>query len=171
MKHRIQEQTIQNAGMVLLHPFLHTLFSRLSYLSDNQFSDKAKQIRAALLLQHMVDGVSINIAPDLFLNKLLCGLNIDEVLPATIVLTENEKLITEECLQILPQQWEKLKNTSIEALRESFLKRTGIVSKTEDGYKTKVEQRSYDILLQSLPWSIGMIKYQWMKQVLLVEWI
>ena len=35
----------------------------------------------------------------------------------------------------------------------------------------QVEQRSYDMLLEHLPWTIGIIKLGFMKEALFVEWV
>jgi hypothetical protein len=72
---------------------------------------------------------------------------------------------------IVIERWEKLKNTSAEGLRNSFILREAILYFADDSWSLKVEQKGYDILLQTLPWAYGYIKTPWMKNHLSVEWI
>ena len=69
------------------------------------------------------------------------------------------------------QNWNRLSNTSIEAMRETFLMREGMLDEIEKNFQLKVEKKTLDILLESMPWSFGMIKLPWMNKRLLVEWI
>jgi hypothetical protein len=68
------------------------------------------------------------------------------------------------------EHWAALKNTGIEALRISFLQRAGKLMRTEKGWQLVAEQKSFDILMQSLPWAIGRIKTPWMQEWLLTDW-
>ncbi len=161
---------IRNAGLVLLHPFLSTYFSRLELTEKGKFVKEDAQFRAVHLLQFLVDGTAHHLEHELMLNKILCGLPVEEPIPLEILISEKEKAVSLELLQVVLQQWEKLKNTSIEGLRASFLQRQGALTPMDDAWKLRVEQRGYDILLQTLPWSVGMIKASWMKKILYVEW-
>ena len=167
----LQTQYIHNAGLVLLNPFLATVFTKVEYLSGGNFINHEEQIRAAQLLQYLIDGETVHTDTNLALNKLLCGLSNSETIPDSYLITEQEKEITNSCLHAILQQWDKLKNTSIDGFRESFLKRDAVLTKTKDGYHLKIEQRGYDLLLQTLPWSFGMIKFNWMNEIVYVEWI
>ena len=69
------------------------------------------------------------------------------------------------------EHWVILKNTSIEGLRESFLQRNGKLTFANNEWLLQVEQKPYDMLLQSLPWNIGIIKLAWMRNILKTEWI
>ena len=77
----------------------------------------------------------------------------------------------DEMLQSLIEYWSVLKNTSVDGLRESFLKRSGKLSLKNKQWLLQIEQRSYDMLLQQLPWSISMIKLPWMANLLVTEWV
>ena len=65
--------------------------------------------------------------------------------------------------------WAILKNTSEAGLRESFLQRPGKLTRTSRVWLLQVEQRPYDMLLQSLPWTFHLIRRPWMKQVVRTE--
>ncbi len=161
---------IRNAGLVLLHPFLGIYFSRLGLLDKGKFIDEASQHRAVLLLQYLVNGRNESEEFELALNKLLCGLAIEETIPLEIVLTEEEITMSAELFAVIFERWDKMKNTSVEGFRASFLQREGALWREEKDWQLRVEQRTYDMLLQTLPWAFGMIKNTWMTQILTVEW-
>jgi len=156
---------------VLLHPFLGTYFSRLGLLNKNKFIDELSQQRAVLLLQYLVNGRNEAEEFELALNKLLCGLPVEATIPLEIVLTEEEITMSAEFFEVIFQRWEKMKNTSVEGFRASFLQREGALWREEENWQLRVEQRTYDMLLQTLPWAFGMVKNTWMNQILIVEWI
>ncbi|HTI07992.1 MAG TPA: contractile injection system tape measure protein [Puia sp.] len=161
---------IENAGLVLLHPFLSTYFSRLGLLGPEGFTGEAAQFKAVHLLQYLADGMEEHPEQELALNKILCGLPVDEPVPLHLSFTEQEKEVSVELLNVLRVQWEKLKNTSNEGIRASFLQRQGALTETGEGWKLRVEQRAYDVLLQTLPWGLGMIRLSWMKKIIYTEW-
>lgn len=169
----IKEETIyiHNAGLVLLHPFLSAYFSRLALMEKGKFLQQGSVFRGVHLLQFLIDGKQKHPEQDLALNKILCGLPVEEPVPVEVTFTQWEKDVSIELLQVVAERWEKLKNTSVEGFRISFLQRDGALTKTEDSWKLRVDQRGYDVLLQTLPWAFGMIKTSWMKKILYVEWI
>jgi len=61
-------------------------------------------------------------------------------------------------------------NNNINGLRESFLQRQGRLSSHEKDWLLHVEQKAFDMVLSSLPWSISIIKNNWMEGMLWVEW-
>lgn len=162
---------IPNAGLVILHPFFGTYFTRLGLMEANIFiNDEAKE-RAVLLLQYLATGRNKFDEYELILNKLLCGLPIEQPVAFDIDLTENEIALTEELFEVLKQRWDKVKNSTVESIRASFIQREGALEFIEDQWNLRVEQRGYDLLLQTLPWAFGFIKTSWMNQILTVEWI
>jgi hypothetical protein len=68
------------------------------------------------------------------------------------------------------QNWQSLGNTSIAGLRESFLQREGRLLWNDDAWSLSVSAAAYDMLLDTLPWSLSAIRLGWMKQVLHVQW-
>jgi hypothetical protein len=68
------------------------------------------------------------------------------------------------------QHWSVLKNTSISGLRSSFLQREGLLLETDQGWLLRVERKVYDLLLEQLPWGIGMLQLAWMRKPLRVNW-
>ncbi len=81
------------------------------------------------------------------LNKILCGFPVKEPVDHVFSIQENERELTVQMLNVVFQRWEKLKNSSVEGFRDSFLKRQGMLTRTGEGWNLRVEQRGYDILL------------------------
>ncbi|KUJ59464.1 hypothetical protein AR687_22965 [Flavobacteriaceae bacterium CRH] len=161
---------IENAGLVLLHPFLSTLFDRTGLVKNGEFVNDEAKLRAPHLLQYLVNFEQESPEQDLLLNKILCGIEYQEAITSGIVLTEIEMNTANELLHVVTQQWEKLKNTSINGLQETFLQRSGSLCLSSEGWTLVVENKAFDILLQTLPWGLSFIKNSWMTEPIFVEW-
>ena len=162
---------IENAGVVLVHAFLPSLFKAFDWLGeDKKFKDEAVRQRAIHLLHYIASGEEQLPEYRLLLPKVLCGLPLDISIERTIVLTDIEKNEAQEMLKAVIEHWKSLKNTSLEGLRQGFFERDAKLSHTEKGWLLQVESKTQDILLRQLPWGIGMIKLPWMKEMLFVEW-
>lgn len=162
---------VSNAGLVLLYPFLTFAFQRLGYVAAGQFTSPEAQIRAIHFLQYTVNLKEEHAEHELVLNKVLCNFPLEEPVPAELTLKEEEKQLSQEMLQVVLQQWERMKHTSVEGFREAFLSRDGALWETEEAWYLRVEQRGYDMILQTLPWSFGMLKTSWMDKMLYTEWV
>ncbi|MES2004844.1 MAG: contractile injection system tape measure protein [Bacteroidota bacterium] len=161
---------IRNAGLVLLHPFLGAYFTRNGLLENGRFVNEEAQQRAVVLLQYLVNGRTQTDEFELPLNKILCGLMPEDPIPLEITITEEEESVSNELFKVIFERWEKMKNSSVAGFRASFLQREGALSENEENWELRIEQRSYDMLLDTLPWAFGMIKNTWMNQILTVEW-
>ena len=138
---------------------------------NGDFKTEELRHRAVHLLQYLVFGTETNEEHELVLNKILCNIPIDEPVSAGIVMTDNEIAVSAELLNAILVQWDKLKNTSPASFQTSFLQRDGALSRIEENWNLKVESRGYDVLLNTLPWGLGMIKTSWMPEFIYVEWI
>jgi hypothetical protein len=157
--------------MIILHPFLPELFKQFELISEKIWTDKQMQHKAATVLEYLTTGIEAFPEFDLVLNKILCGIDINEVI---IPQDELKMEIKSECEHLLNEtikHWSVLKNTSTETLRETFLMRDGKLSRVDNGWLLQVEQKPVDILLSHLPWGIGLIKLPWMNEMLHVEWM
>lgn len=161
---------INNAGLILLHPFLETLFEHLELTIENKWINSILHKRAVLISEFLITGHTEFEEFNLPLNKILCGIDIDEIVPTTNKLNEETKTECDNLLKAVITHWEVLKNTSIDGLREAFLQRGGKLSKVDNGWLLQVEQKAIDVLLNHLPWGIGIIKLPWMNEMLHVEW-
>jgi hypothetical protein len=126
--------------------------------------------RAVHLLQYMATGEEQTPEYHLVLNKLLCGIPVFEAVERDVILTAQEKEEADVLLRAVIGNWEKMKKLSIPSFRESFLKRSGRLIESETSWTLRVDQQSFDMLLDTLPWTIGMIKLRYMEKVLYVEW-
>ena len=161
---------INNIGLVLFHLFIPTFFNRLNLLNtDGDFINIDCQYRAVHLLQLLISEADYD-EHELVLNKILCNLEINEIIPMDIVFTEQEKALCLELMRVLIQRWEKMSNSSIGHFRAAFLMRDGRLKLKADGWYLNVEKRGYDIILSTIPWAFGVIKFKWMPKFLYTEW-
>lgn len=161
---------IENAGLVLLNPFIAGLFSNLELVKNQKFEDPQKRHLAAKILQYLVYGETELTENYYVLNKLLCGMDLFEVLPLTHEIDRESKNECENLLQTVINHWEILKNTSVDGLRETFLQRSGKLIRVDQGWKLIVERKTVDILMDKLPWGIGIVKLPWMSEMMYVDW-
>jgi len=162
---------VHNAGLVIISPFLPRYFKMLDMLEDRKFKDDSTAERAVLLLQYLVSGRTETAEHLLVFNKICCGLDIDTPVPLNIELTEEEEKISGEMMQAILQNWPQMKTSSLEGLQGSFLIRDGRIDEEEEYWTLDVESKSFDVLLQTLPWSISIINHPWMTKRIQVKWI
>lgn len=162
---------VHSAGLVLLHPFLPQLFAELA-LSDADGRLPAPALpRAAALLYWLASGEAPPGEFVLGLIKPLLGLHPDDPLPvgeddlAPGDLAEGEAL-----LAAVVEHWTALRNTSIAALRLSFLQRRGLLRPAPGGWALHPDGESFDLLLGQLPWSISIVRLPWMSAPIFAEW-
>jgi hypothetical protein len=162
---------IKNAGLVLFHPFLESLFNQLDLYKDGDWTSKRNQHKSVLITQYLIHGEEKIAENELTLNKILCGLAIENVVNTQIGFSEYEIEKCQKLLQAVLEHWKVLKDTSIQGLRETFLQRDGkIVLKENETIELWVEQKGVDILLAQLPWGISMIQTPWMENYLHCNW-
>lgn len=161
---------IENAGLILLWPFMSFYFEKLGLVSDHKFTSVKAAIRGACLLQYLVTGAETRQEHELPLNKVLCQLPKNHPVHSTGEFTTEEKDLSDELLKTAISRWEIIKNTSIEGLRNTFLKREGKLEWQDDKIILTVEPKSFDMLVDKIPWNISVIKLPWMKHTLHVKW-
>ncbi|NOT50463.1 MAG: hypothetical protein HOP10_04205 [Chitinophagaceae bacterium] len=159
---------ISNAGLVILAPFLSSFFKQVGLTEGKDIADRSK---AVCLLQYLTGYNKDWKEYDMPLNKILCGAEPGDRIDTDIELSENGKNEAVLLLQAVIRNWGSLGNTSIEGLQESFLQRNGKLTRKSEDWLLQVEQKSYDMLLQHLPWTISMVKLPWMKCMVRTEWI
>ncbi|MTI19551.1 hypothetical protein E1176_00810 [Fulvivirga sp. RKSG066] len=163
---------INNAGLVVLYPFLSRFFKMLDLLSEDKksFVDETAAHRAVHLLHYLVYGKEDGKEFQMTINKIICGMPFGVPLKKEIKLTDKEIETCDSLLNGVIQNWKILGKSSIENLRGSFLIRDGRLEMSEKAWFLKVEQRGYDMLIDKIPWSFQMIKLPWMKKPIHVEW-
>jgi hypothetical protein len=162
---------IDGAGMVLLWPFLETLFSRLELLTQERlFGDEAQRQRAMALLGFLVDGDGDPPEWRLTLAKLLCGALPQAPYGLEAPLSDAEQAEVEGLLQAVLGHADGRLGDDGAALRQGFLQRPGLLSARPGAWVLQVERRPGDELLDGLPWSWSWIRLPWMDDLLQVVW-
>ena len=166
---------VQACGLVLLHPYLPRLFTGLSWIGDDHPLGEplppATLPPAAALLHWLATGNDNPYEFELPLIKLLLGLAPGEPLPVAAGLLD--ALAREEGKALLSaaiSHWPAFGQTSIEGLRHSFLKRDGLLYQAADGWLLRPQTKTYDLLLDRLPWGISILRLPWMRSILHTEW-
>ena len=161
---------VQNAGQVLFHLFVPSLFKHFDWI-DEQGKIREKCIDLAVqALHYCASGQEDFFEGDLILEKFLCGLSLSATIPAESLLSEEIKSEADSMLKHLISHWPELKNTSPDGLRDLFIKRDGKLIQKDNGYKLMVERKAQDVLLENLQWNISVVKMPWSKKLLFVEW-
>lgn len=161
---------VQHAGAVLLHAFLPTLLNRLQWISNGKFKNDIDHQKALYLIHFIATGKAIAEEHELAIPKILCEWNLKKTVDKEIELTGAELSEAENMMHAAIEQWVVLKATSIEGLREGFLKRSGKLYSKNNNLMLQVESSSIDVLLDQLPWNLSIVKLPWMKEILRVEW-
>jgi hypothetical protein len=161
---------IGNAGLVLLWPFLAHFFTQLELIADRGFSGPAAMQRAVGLLQHLAAEEAA--APEylLPLNKVLCGMPLDDVFDFGPPITRIEIDACEDLLSAVIHHAPILRDMSIPGFRQTFLLREGQLGARDGHWLLRVERETFDIVLDRFPWSAGIVKLPWMAAIVQVEW-
>ena len=160
--------SIHNAGLVIAWPFLNTLFSKMGLTENQKLKDDLSVQKAIIATQYLVDDSQEFDESELILNKILCGVDIDFYVDTSIKLVDVEIAVCNMALKTIIQQWDKMK--SVDALRDYFLKREGVLKINDSGYELHIEKQTTDILLRYLPWNLSIIKSSIMKLKLIIDW-
>jgi len=163
---------IEDAGLVILHPFLTAFFDTLKMLDSEkkQFVSISMQERACHLLKYMTGYRGPHYGHLLMLEKMMCGL------PFTYPISKDFKIRPEEeqeinnLLSAVCQHWKPLKGSTTESLQRSFILRHGTLEYADSAWIVRVEGSAIDILLEDLPWEISTILFAWLEPMIFVEW-
>jgi hypothetical protein len=164
--------TVDGSGLVLLWPFLETLFNRLEWLTpERRFIGAAERQRAMALLGFLVDGDPSPPEWRLTLVKVLCGLPLDAVCSLEQGLSAAELAEAEKLLEAVLAHGDGLLGEDGESLRERWLRRPGLLSWRPQAWLLVVERREDDDgVLDQLPWSVSWIRLPWMADLVQVAW-
>ena len=171
VKSEIEEGTIRyinNAGLILLHPYLGILFEALDLRGKDGFKDLNKAIQ---LLGYLASGQEDIPEYDLVLPKLLCGILPSQPVKRFVLLTEAEKKEADELLLAVIAHWNALGSTTPDGLRGNFLMREGKLEWKEEEWQLYVTQQPYDMLLNRLPWGFSVVGFSWMPWLIKTVWI
>ena len=164
------ELYINHAGLVLVHPYLYGFFNNLGLLQGKQFKSVFSQSKAIHLLHYLACGELNPEEHELGLAKILCAYPLSKPIEKEIYLDPKELEEVEYLLEDVIKNWGALGKASPDGLREGFLGREGKLTQLSNGWKVWVERKGIDILLDRLPWGMGIIMLPWTEQMLQVEW-
>jgi hypothetical protein len=161
---------VDNAGLVILYPYLQAFFTELKLIDKETFISKSAQTKAAQVLQYLATGTLKTPEHLLALNKTLCGLDIAMPCPGRLRLTKQEKEACDILLKAVIRNWKSLGSTSVAGLRQSFILRNGVIKKDGDNWILHVENKGFDILLEDIPWGFHILKFPWNDYFVHVQW-
>ena len=164
---------VGNAGLCLLAPWFVRLFAMLGYLDEERkaFKDTASKVRAVFLLQYLSCGQERDWRePELAFSRLLTALPGNVPLPKRLALSKEERQTADGMVTGVKANWPKMDGTSVEGFRRSFLLRGGTLEQEEGRWLLTVEEKAYDILLETIPWGFRQVRLPWLKKYVQVKW-
>lgn len=164
---------IDNAGLCLLSAWFLRLLSMLDYLNEarKDIKDTKSRIRAIFLLQYLTYQEEKEYwETELVFNRLLVGLPMHIPLPKRLELTAEEKQIADSLLSAVKAHWPKMNGTSMKGFLQSFVTRTGRLEEQDEKWVLTVDDKAFDILLDSVPWGFRQIRLPWLKKYIQVKW-
>lgn len=165
-----EEVYVDNAGLVLLHPFLPHFFATLGLTENDVFHDEAAAGFAALVLEYVATGQPAAEEADLALNKVLCGLDPATPIATDVALSPAQCAEADALLAAVIENWAELGAAQPDDLRSTFLQREARLIDKENHWELQVDRKTVDLLVDRLKWAIGAVKLPWMENFLHVVW-
>lgn len=163
---------ISNAGLVLIIPFLSRFFENIGIIKNKEFNSEAEQHYAVYLLHYIAtDNQDLPQEHELFFEKLICGIDVNDVLKPCSSLEKEHQAEVEELLKAIVENWTALKSSSPQTLQTAFLQRPGYLIQRDDGaWSLHIERQTIDILLDRIPWTISIGRLPFSGMMIYTEW-
>jgi len=162
---------IENAGLVLFTPYLQMLLERSGLVQNGQFTNPDKEIEGVFLLHYLVYETTEAEEHQLLLNRILCNIPLDTILPKSIEPNTELSELCEGLITAIIQHWSSLGNTTSEGLMNTFIRRKGsLCYDVNEGWSLHIPTEAYDMLLQTLPWAVSSIHLPWMLEPIRIDW-
>ncbi len=158
---------INNAGLILIHPFIKQFFEVCGLLDDDTIEDKELAIH---LLHYIATKEQQQPEYLMIFEKFLCNVPIGEPISRAKLLTKKQKNQADELVAAVLQNWGALRDSSTDLLRNEFLQRPGKLILNDKNPKLIIERKTQDILLDRLPWNISVVKLPWKEKLIFVDW-
>jgi hypothetical protein len=159
---------VQNAGLIILHPFLKEMFKSCHLIDENNtLLDKEL---AAHILHYAATKKENDYEHMMLFEKFLCGIPLQQSIQREIKIEDKHKQQVEEMLDSVVLHWSALKNTSTDILRSEFLQREGKLDWSESNPKLSIERKTQDLLLEKIPWNITIVKIPWIQKLIYTQW-
>lgn len=163
---------VMDSGLVLLAPYLPALFERTGCIEKGAFANEEAKRKALAVLKYAAFGKYAEPPKDAAVMNLLCDLPVTPVLYADELpkVSDSEKELIDSLLNAVIANWKAVGHMSPDGLRGTYFVRNGTLETAGAADMLTVETKTFDILLDKLPWGYSMIKHPWMKKVLNVKW-
>ncbi|WP_299211869.1 contractile injection system tape measure protein [uncultured Dokdonia sp.] len=159
---------VLNAGLIILHPYLKQFFYNCQILDDtNTLTDPEMAVHA---LHYLATKKEQQLESQMLFEKFLCGIPVKSSIQRHIQLSDTIKQQAEELLESVIENWGVLNNASPDLIRHEFLQRAGTLSFKEDNPKIVIERKTQDILVDKLPWGIGICRLPWLDHLVYTNW-
>ncbi|WP_417940705.1 contractile injection system tape measure protein [Flavobacterium sp. RS13.1] len=166
----VNDLYVQNAGLVLIHPFMKFLFENCKLLNKDDNTINNPEV-AAHLLHYIATGQEQDYENTMAFEKFLCNIPIAQPIERNIVLSEEMKKEATAMLQAVLSNWDIMKTSSAELLQNEFLQRPGKLNVNGDESPViLIERKTQDILLDKLSWNLSIVKLAWKKRIIYVNW-
>ncbi len=159
---------VDNAGLVLVHPFLKHFFTNIGLLKEGK--ELANKELAVQLLHYIATGKEEDWEHTMLFEKFLCNMPFDVPLNKKSLITNAHKKEVKALLQAVLENWKALGNSSPELLQHEFLTRPGKLFEDNVSPRLVVERKTQDILMDSISWNISIVKFPWSSQILYTTW-
>ncbi|WP_456314716.1 contractile injection system tape measure protein [Pseudomonas shirazensis] len=159
---------VQNAGLIILHPFLKEMLTKCDLMGEN--NTILNKEMAAHILHYTATKRENDYEHAMVFEKFLCGIPMHHSIERQIRIEDKHKRQVEEMLLSVVEHWSALKNTSTAILRSEFLQREGKLDWSETNPKLAVERKTQDLLLEKIPWNINIVKIPWMEKLIYTQW-
>lgn len=168
---RLDELYVDDAGLVILWPFLERFFVRTGVLGeDRRFLDEAAQLQAVALVDGLATADPAPLEFRLPLAKLLCGRSLESDFALERPLPPEQLAEGDRLLAAVIDRVPALGEISTAEFRAGFLARPGALGARDGAWLLQVERRPHDAVLDRFPWSWRWVRLPWMPGPLRVEW-
>lgn len=159
-------------GLMMLSPFLATLFRRMGLLEKNAFVSEKEQLKAYKVLMTIpkLDEEQVYEYQDL-IPRIITGIAPEDTIHYVPELTEDELTEIRNFLGAVISQWPVMANATVRGFIESFLVRDGKVWKEGSLWKIEVNGHGADIILQTLTWGFSTMKFPWTPYMIETNWL
>lgn len=159
---------VQNAGLVLIHPFINNFFKRCNLLDpvNKKLTDPELCVH---LLHYIATGKTNQPESSMLFEKFLCGIPLQQSISRHIKISRKQKSETAKLIGAVQQNWSAMKTSSVELLQNEFFQRSGKLT-LKDNPLITIEKKTQDILLDKLSWGLGLIKLPWQEKFIYINW-
>jgi len=163
---------ISNAGLVLILSFLSRFFDNIGIAKNREFISETEQHYAVYLLHYIATGsLDLPQEHELFFEKLICGVDVNDILKPCASLEKSHLLEVDELLIAVIENWKALKTSSTHTLQTAFLQRPGYLIQRDNGaWSLHIERQTIDILLDKIPWTISISRLPYSNLMIYTEW-